>query len=125
MTASHEHSALLEAAERFDGLARAIKDNQLAATGARCIVPDAPAVLHPEEDWARRFATRTIRPAPGGGPPLSGLAAPSAEGPEPPVFAESTRPAARPEGAAGGHIGSGLGKPAPRRSWLARVLKGG
>jgi len=117
-----------QAAERLDRVVKAVKGEQLAATGAQVEVAETTGALHPEEAWARRFACHPIRPAKDmciGAPPLSAFVAPLAEGPKPPSAAQP--PAAIRQGAwepAAGHIGSGLGKPGPRRSWVARLFRG-
>jgi len=103
-------SPLAEAAERFDRLARSLKAAQFAATGAVPVTEEAVVGLHPDEAWARRFAARVI----GRGPaPLPAVR---------PAPAVEIPPAGPPRG---GHIGSGLGKPGPRRSWVARLFRGG
>lgn len=118
------HSSLLDAAERLDRIVQDVKAMQFDATGVTPIPVEAPSVLHPEEAWARRFATHSIRPkrAEGARPPLSSFAAPPADMPQKPVF---EAPAAKLDGRAGaGHIGSIFGKPGPRRSWVGRLFRG-
>jgi hypothetical protein len=122
-------SPFAEAAARFDRVVQEVKERQLARTGAPMVVPETPPALHPEEAWARSFATHAIRPGRGaGGPPLSGFVAPPAGMPKVPVFAVAAlrkppdgRAAPRPSGS---HIGAALGKPGPQRSWLGRLFRG-
>jgi hypothetical protein len=124
-------SPFAEAAARFDRVVQEVKERQLARTGARMVVPEATLALHPEEAWARSFATHAIRPRRGaGGPPLSGFVAPPADVPKTPVFPVAPprktpeSHAAPPGGQSGNHIGAQLGKPGPRRSWLGRLFRG-
>ncbi len=117
-------SSLFDAAERLDRIVRDVKEKQFDATGVRFVPVEAPPVLHPEEAWARRFATHSIRPKrpEGARPPLSSFVAPPADMPQKPVFEE---PASKLDDRAGaGHIGSMFGKPGPRRSWVGRLFRG-
>lgn len=126
-------STLLQAANRLAGVVKTIKTDQLAATGAGSRPLEDIPTLHPQEAWARRFAFHPMRAGRDiclGAPPLSSFVAPIAEAPWAAPRAEPI-PAALPKAqvfqashpASGRHIGSGLGKPAPRRSWLARLLR--
>ena len=56
--------ALAEAAERFDRLARGVKDQQLSETrtGPRVALTES-LVASPEEAWAKKFMTQSIGPA--------------------------------------------------------------
>ena len=56
--------ALAEAADRFDRLARVVKDQQLSETrsGPRVALPETYSAS-PEEAWARKFMTQAIGPA--------------------------------------------------------------
>jgi len=120
-------SSLLEAAERFDRLVKLVKDNQFAATGATAAEPDEIAALHPEEAWARRFATHTFRLHDAGHEErfsFQGFLVPPPEGPSPPSVPAAQRPAPPLKAPSGSHIGAGLGKAGPRRGWLARLLRG-
>jgi hypothetical protein len=117
-------SSLFNAAERLDRIVQDVKERQFGATGVHLMPVEAPPVLHPEEAWARRFASHSIRPnrAEGARPPLSSFVAPPADMPQKPVF---EMPAAKLDGRAGtGHIGSMFGKPGPRRSWVGRLFRG-
>lgn len=117
-------SSLFEAAERLDRIVQDVKEKQFGATGIGLIPVEAPPVLHPEEAWARRFATHSILPkrVEGARPPLSGFVAPPADMPQKPMF---EAPAAKLDGrSAAGHIGSMFGKPGPRRSWVGRLFRG-
>src|SRR5690242_8903391 len=57
-------SALAEAADRFDRLARVVKDQQLSETrsGPRVALTEAHNAS-PEEAWAKNFMTQAIGPA--------------------------------------------------------------
>ena len=119
---AHDTSTLIDTAERFDRLAKALKAAQFVATGVVPPPDEAMPMQHPEEAWARRFAARTIipfrKPAP---PRFAAFAALPDAAPEPPPRApvlEVRQEVGR------GHIGSRLGKPAPRRSWVARLFRG-
>jgi len=117
-------SPLDKAAERFDRLAKSLKAVQLAATGATPVLEEEVRATHPLEAWARRFATHTLRAsAEPGAPPFSAFQAPIASAPKLPASASPPTMPARCE-ASGGHIGSGLGKPGPRKSWVARMFRG-
>lgn len=116
-------SSLFAAGERLDRVVREVKENQFHLTGV-CEIPVVePTELHPEEAWAKRFGAHVIRPIreQGDRPPLSGFVAPLADMPRMPLFLEPA-PATLDEAPASGHIGSGLGKPGPRRSWLGRMF---
>jgi len=127
--------ALADAAERFDRLARVVKDQQLAETrtGPRIALTDA-YTASPEEAWAKKFMTQAIGPAiaslqpptmpafiPMAQPPLVGHGfAPS---PAARPVAKMGAPDVRPGGAGqGSAIGGQIGKPARKRSWLARLF---
>lgn len=116
---------LFAAAERLDRLVREVKEKQFHAVGVINVPVEEPLELHPEEAWHRRFGTHSVRPGRGKGdrPPLSGFVAPPADMPRRPVFAEEP-PARLDRGPASGHIGSALGKPGPRRTWIGRLFRG-
>jgi len=119
-------SPFQEAAERCDRLVRSIKEKQYAAQGITAYPADEPAALHPEEAWARRFAVHTIRAVRDeeGRPPLSSFVPPPAGMPKMPRFAVAHAVREPEKTASGGHIGSALGKPGPRRGWLGRLVRG-
>jgi hypothetical protein len=112
----HPDGAFAAAAEGFDRLARDVKDKELAHTGARRILPEAPG-LHPDAAWARAFGIQAVRPR----HEAAGFAAPLPERPAPPP---PTVPMAPPGNYPGAHIGAALGKPGPRRSFLGRLFRG-
>jgi hypothetical protein len=95
--------ALAAGAERFDRLARAVKDNQLGRgkTGPRPPVTEA-FELSPEDAWAKKYMTYCI------GPVCFTVQA------EPPVFAKFTAP---PEASvqSGGLGAAGSAQSAPSR----------
>ena len=130
--------ALADGVERFDRLARSVKNSQLARTKAGARPPATEAFERsPEDAWAKKYMTHCIGPvcftvealadptvfakftAPPEAPVQSGGA--WAAGPQtaqnPPVRA---RPA--PEPAGRGPIGLAIGRPVRRRSWLGRLF---
>jgi hypothetical protein len=120
---SDDRSPFLKAAERLDRVVKVVKSEQRAAVGTPPEPADEEPALHPEEAWVRRFATHVLRPdLEIGAPPLSAFVAPLADvragrAPVP-------KPPAAPRLEASGHIGAGLGKVGPRRSWVARLFRG-
>ncbi len=66
LTKPGARGALAEAAERFDRLARVVKDQQLSETrsGPRVALSDT-YVASPEEAWAKKFMTQAIGTASG------------------------------------------------------------
>jgi hypothetical protein len=117
-------SPFAAAAESFDRLRRGVRDKQLEHTGARRTLPEEPA-LHPDAAWTRAFGSHALRP---GREALSpGFAAALPEKPVmpalPPQIAVLDRQGGN-EDYHGAHIGSALGKPGPRRSFLGRLFRG-
>ena len=141
-----EGASLAEGAERLDSLIRGVKDRQFSEARTAPepkTVPSAFAVS-PEEAWSKKFMTagigpndfkpvqmpsiaiaapmagQAIRPAPKELEPAMVHAAPVAKAPAlaKPLAVEKLD-AVRP-----GHIGAALAKPAPRRSWFGRLVKG-
>lgn len=132
--------ALSEAAERFDRLARVVKDQQLAETrsGPRIALNDV-YIASPEEAWAKKFMTQAIGPA---AMRLEPPQAPFCQAdlarqgicsmqPEPMVArsvqayaAPEVRPAAALAPRAPQPIGGTIGKPQRRRSLLGRLFGG-
>ena len=128
--------ALVEGAERFDRLARAVKDNQLGRTKTGSKPPVSETfTLSPEDSWAKKYMTQCI------GPVCFDLTS------DPPVFAKFTAPpvaaTAQTQGlrAAGPRepsamppgdltsgrvsavpIGTAIGKPPRARTWLGRLF---
>jgi hypothetical protein len=128
---------LAEGAERFDRLARILKDNQLDKTrGTPAVTPPVTEafVLSPDEAWAKQYTTRCIGPVcftQTATPP--GLAKFPAIPPQAPVLStaveakperprSSGNPAARRPAEP---IGLAIGKPVRPRSWLARLFTRG
>ena len=122
--------ALADAAERFDRLARVVKDQQLAETrsGPRIALNDV-YVASPEEAWAKKFMTQAIGPVtmrldPPPAPfcqvdlAKQGLCSmqPEALVAMPPTA--SAAPVVRPAAAAPQPIGRAIGKPARKRRFL-------
>lgn len=127
---------LVEAAERFDRLARVLKDQQLAETrsGPRIATPDS-FVASPDEVWSKKFASQAIGPAASrldlpatGAFPTSFEIAPRSHGLQAsqPVAKDLPRAGAltKPVEPLVSAIGSRIGKPAKRRSWFGRLLFG-
>jgi hypothetical protein len=115
--------SLNDGAERFERLIKGVKDRQLSEVHN---APTPKAVgssfaVSPEETWSRKFMTAGIGPQTFAAPqmPSIALAAPLPGQPFAPAAAAlppgDLRPAA---------IGQALGKPAKRRSWLGRLLRG-
>jgi hypothetical protein len=128
--------ALADGAERFDRLARTVKDGQLGRTKTDPGPPVTEAFeLSPEDAWAKKYMTHCI------GPVCFSLEA------EPPAFAKFTAPPEtsvqsggfsvtgpktaqnppprRPDAADRanqGPIGLAIGKPVRARSWLGRLF---
>jgi hypothetical protein len=131
------HGALAEAADRFDRLARVVKDQQLSETrsGPRIALSET-RTASPEEAWAKNFMTQAIGPAmttftvptvpafvPVGQAPQASLEFAGAGGPAPqdPKKDTSFRP--------GGDLRFGKGIPGSppqqrRRSWIGWLLFG-
>lgn len=112
MAGAEGRGSLADGARRLQQVARVIKESQLARTGSRVPAPVSEVFSHsPQEAWDRQYQTHCIGPVCYG--PLGNAAPQSAA-------------ALQPEPAAAGpiSIGSAIGKPAKRRSWLGRVLLG-
>lgn len=117
---------LAEAAERLDGIIAEIKARQCEATGAGPLPAPvrSPPGRHPDLEWQRNYATRTIRPhVRGESAPsmLQSVVAPPVERPQPPEPLPAHASARAPTG---GYIGAALGKPAKKRGVLARLFRG-
>ena len=125
--------SLSEGAERLDRLIRGVKDRQFTDAHnapAPKVVTNAFAVS-PEEAWSRKFMTAGIGPndfkpvqmpsialaAPTEAPTLRPL--PKAPAPKAVESAMSTPGDLRP-----GSIGQVLAKPARKRSWFGRLVRG-
>jgi hypothetical protein len=119
------NSRFAEAVGRLDRLIAGIKAGQFEATGAGPLLP-APVRLrsgrHPDQEWSRNYAARTIRARGESAPPAPDHAVPQmSEGLRQPG---ALPPEAAPPVPAGGHIGAALGKPARKRGVLARLFRG-
>jgi len=127
--------SLADGAERLDRLIRGVKDRQLSEVGnapAPKSVSTAYAVS-PEEEWSKKFMTAGIGPMefkPVQMPVVPLAAHVSAAALKPAVQAAAPEPKAvqpaieSPGAVRPGHIGAALAKPAPRRSWFGRLVKG-
>ena len=121
--------SLNDGAERFERLIKGVKDRQLSEVHN---APTPKAVgssfaVSPEETWSRKFMTAGIGPQTFAAPqmPSIALAAPLPGQPfAPAVGAPAAAPAKTPGDLRPGAIGQALGKPAKRRSWLGRLLRG-
>ena len=125
--------ALADAAERFDRLARVVKDQQLAETrsGPRIALTDA-YTASPEEAWAKKFMTQAIGPAIASlQPPTMPVFVPMAQPPlvsqgfaavAQPVQPKAAMPDIRPGSPAAGSIGGQIGKAKRKRSVFARLF---
>ncbi|MGD0192435.1 MAG: hypothetical protein ABSD74_16990 [Rhizomicrobium sp.] len=117
-------SALAEGAARFDGLARELKARQIAENQGGTVSTDyVHAAVSPDEEWARNFMTQGIGPRLDIQPISAVMPSPAMPGVAFDFSPSPTRavPQAAPE--TRGAIGTSLGKPAPRRSWLGRMLR--
>ncbi len=119
-------SRFADTADRLDRLIADIKARQCDATGAgqQPAPVRPPPGQHPDQEWQRAYATRTIRLRGRGeaAPALmQSVVAPPVELPQPPE-----PPPGKPVGPAPatGHIGAALGKPAKKRGVLARLFRG-
>ena len=124
---------MAEAAERFDRIARVVKDQQLSETrtGPRVALTDS-LVASPEEAWAKKFMTQAIGPAATG--PITGVA--PALAPQSAVPHASQGFSATAAGTAVARtdvsmalpgsraIGEGIGRSARKRTWLGWLLLG-
>ncbi len=127
-------SALADAAERLDRVARVVKDQQLAETrsGPRVALNES-YTASPEEAWAKKFMTQAIGPAiatlnPAGTLPLVQLqpAFPGEGFVAAPAKAKTVAaPQVRPGATGQGPIGGTIGKPLRKRSWLGRLFRRG
>ncbi len=130
------HGALVDGAERFDRLARTVKDNQLGRTrtGPPPQVTET-FTLSPEDSWAKKYMTQCIGPVcfdfTGDPPVFAKFTAPPlasaqtqglwAAGPqEAPHLSRNDRPAAGRVSVV--PIGTAIGKPPRARSWLGRLF---
>ena|SRR5215469_1660486 len=79
-------NALAEAADRFDRIARVVKDQQLSETrsGPRIALTET-YTASPEEAWAKKFMTQAIGPAT---TTFSAPAVPVVAAPIPPAFSQ-------------------------------------
>jgi hypothetical protein len=117
-------SPLAEGADRLAGIARGIKENQLARTRSPLPAPVTDAyVLSPDEAWSRKYMTHCIGPVCYG--PLDESLPFVRPDPVPAEPPPSRDYAPSPGGSAWqGSIGSAIGKPGKRRSWLGRLFLG-
>jgi hypothetical protein len=120
-------SALADGAARFDVLAKDLKARQIAESHGGVVSTDyVRTAVSPDEEWARNFMTQGIGPRPELQPVQSIMPSPAMPGvvfdltPPQAVAPKSVLPS---DGFSAAHMGSVLGKPAPRRSWLGRMLK--
>jgi hypothetical protein len=119
-------SALAAGAARFDGLAKELKARQIAENQGGAVSTDyVHAAVSPDEEWARHFMTQGIGPRLDIQPISSVMPSPAMPGVafdlSPSPAPAHTAPAIRPEPS--GPIGRTLGRPAPRRSWISRMLR--
>lgn len=120
---------LADGAERLERIVRAVKDRQFSETRNTPVlkpVSDAFA-LSPEEIWSKKYMTAGIGPSNLSGPQLPELSTMFQPGAQPfaasklqPALAHSPAGTLRPAS-----IGRALAKPARRRSWLGRLVRGG
>ncbi|MBS0471857.1 MAG: hypothetical protein JSR60_12345 [Proteobacteria bacterium] len=134
-------TSLSEGAERLERLIRGVKDRQFSEVQQ---APEPKSVsnafaVSPQEEWSKKFMTAGIGPTvfkPVQIPTIP-VAAPSQTLRPAPQKLEPAITAARPAKQAAmpaakapgdvrpGHIGQVLAKPARRRTWFGRLVKGG
>jgi hypothetical protein len=134
--------SLAEGAERLERLIRGVKDRQFSEA---LNAPQPKSVsnayaVSPEEEWSKKFMTAGIGPhdfKPVQMPVVS-IAAPSAslkpapKTVEPAIAAVASKPALKPGKTAAaspgairpGPIGAAIAKPARKRTWLGRLVRG-
>jgi hypothetical protein len=128
-------SAFADGAARFDALAKELKTQQIARIGGASSLTYRPPAVSPDETWARNYMTQSIGPQLEM-PRMASITLP----PMPDVsldFAPAEVVPPKPDVARTGEvgtervpldvsqpIGTRLGRPEPRRSWLGRLLRG-
>jgi hypothetical protein len=128
--------ALADGADRLEQVIRGVKDRQYseARTAPEPKTVTSAFAVSPEEAWSKKFMTAGIGPTdfkPVQMPSIA-IAAPTAAQalrPAPTELEPAMAPAAplapaKPEKARTAHIGQALAKPARRRSWLGRLVRG-
>jgi hypothetical protein len=121
-------SALSEGVERLERVILTVKARQLTETRNAPVLKSTPDGFgfSPDEIWSKNYMTVGIGPAVRR-PPGSAGASTAYRLPEQPVAAAKVQPplTRSPPGAnQPGTIGEALAKPAPRRSWLGRLVRG-
>lgn len=125
---SEATGSLAAGAERLEKIVRAVKERQLSEIqNAPVAKPMTDAFsLSPEEIWSKKYMTAGIGPAeikPSGHPLPSTSFKPSQEPFSQPkmqqAFVSSAANSVKPSS-----IGQTLAKPARRRSWLGRLVRG-
>jgi hypothetical protein len=120
--------SLADGAERLERIVRGVKDRQLSdAHNAPVLRPATNAfVISPEEAWSKKFMTAGIGPSDFKAPqmPSIAVAAPMAGSTFQPATRETAPPPPPPGDLRPGTIGHVLAKPARRRSWLGRLIRG-
>jgi hypothetical protein len=138
MAGQHSTSTLAEGADRLERLIRGVKDRQFSEVHT---APEPKSIsnvfaVSPEEEWSRQFMTAGIGPTvfkPVQMPSMPIISANQPLAPAPKALDPSigpARPAAKampraPGDVRPGHIGQALSKPAPKRSWFGRLVRGG
>lgn len=130
--------ALAEAADRLDRVVSIVKDQQLARTNSAARPRESEAfVLSPEEAWSRKYMIQcvgpvcTVRPTEEGAlllprftpPPAREAATVREIAPQRASNGRTTLRGGDRRGAADDHIGSVIGKPGRKRSWLGRIFR--
>jgi len=127
-------SAFADGAARFDALANELKTRQIAQVGGASPTAYRPPAVSPDEAWARSYMTQSIGPqlemprlASITLPPMPAIsfdfATPDAVPRKPDFARNNTVPTGGAPLDAPEPIGTRLGRPAPRRSWLGRLLR--
>jgi len=121
-------SALSEGAERLERVILTVKARQLTETRNAPVLKPAPDGFgfSPDEIWSKNYMTVGIGPSMRRPPGPAG-ASTSYRIPEQPIIASKVQPALTRSPPGVGKpttIGEALAKPAPRRSWLGRLVRG-
>ncbi len=121
--------SLADGAERLERVARAVKEQQLTQNTPVLTPITNPFAISPDEAWSRRYMTAGIGPAEFQWPELPGM--PQLPPQAGQVFAARPAPApaatAKPQSAGDvrpGPIGAVLAKPAKKRGWFGRLVRG-
>jgi hypothetical protein len=122
-------ASLADGAERLERIIRGVKDRQFSdAHNVPVLKPATNAfVVSPEEVWSKKFMTAGIGPSDFKAPqmPSIAVAAPMAGSTFQPTTKDVAPPSAPVAGdMSPGTIGQVIAKPARKRSWFGRLVRG-